>query len=200
MSDNGFITHNLKNNVAHFLISGTTRYGKSNLLRMIVKKVYGAKINIIDFKGADYAEFKDKATIITDNEEANMLLESLWIEKNKRMEILSKNSQKQYKKDFIITIIDEFAILEDKEIITKLLQQGAAAGIIFMIATQYPRNDIVDKLITINCDVRIALHMKDTTASRVVLENDLAKTMPAIKGRAIYQYGDDKEVQIPFAD
>lgn len=200
MSGNEFITHDLKKHVAHFLISGTTRYGKSNFLNVVVRSVKGATFNLVDLKdGVEFNKYKNEANVITTKEETKLLFKFLWKEKERRMKSLIEEGKKKYTKDFIITIIDEFAVLDDNDMLIKLLQQGAAAGIIFFVATQYPRYDIVDKLITINCDARIAFHMKDSSASRVVLNNDLASSNLAIPGRAIYQFGDDVEVQVPYA-
>ena len=205
--------HNLVKDPSHFLIAGTTRWGKTTFLKLVISLLMRSytsqkvQLNLIDLKdGVSFVEFPEELPHIRNNiiekSDTKIVVKSLLEEKKNRMDML-RNFKKENIKGtdlpWIITIIDEYAVVSDeiKDDVITLAQQGAAAGIILMIATQYPRNDVIDKLISVNCDVRISFYLKDSNASNVVLNNNLACSIHN-KGRCIYQYGEDYEAQVPL--
>ena len=206
------IYHNLSNEYSNFLVAGTIGNGKSNYLHFVIKSMMMAyspeqlQFNLIDLKdGVEFDEYNNSDFVnemIDNDTDIEILIEQLKLQKKERMNKVKAVNKKKIKGmniPYIITIIDEYAAMPEdyQEDMIYLLQQGRAAGLIFILSTQYPRNDIIDKLIAVNCDGRICFHVPENSTSQVVLNNSMACEIPSISGRAVYKYNDYHEVQIP---
>jgi len=103
----------------------------------------------------------------------------------------------------VIMMFDEFATpvttlgKEFTAPMIRLSNMSRAVGIHMVFATQHPKADIIDSLISINFQMRLAFKMTGP-ASQTVIGNWLAERVPC-KGRAILQHeGDDDEIQTPL--
>ncbi len=109
---------------------------------------------------------------------------------------------------YIVMIIDEFAELalglsgkeraHTMKLLMRLFQKGRACGIYFILATQSPTKEIMDKLIKHNIPSRMAFNCSTVHQSISVIGNAMA-TQLAPRGRAVWANdGVNTYVQAPF--
>jgi DNA segregation ATPase FtsK/SpoIIIE, S-DNA-T family len=199
----------------HLLVAGSTGSGKSVGVNTIInsllykKKPNELKFAIVDPKKVELQHYKALSNhflavcpdiddlIITNPEEAVILLKSLCKEMDMRYDILAESGQRnifdyntkvnQGKiKDtedmvhrampFIVVIIDELADLmltAGKEVetpITRLAQLARAVGIHLVVATQRPSVDVITGIIKANFPARIAYLVASKVDSRTILD------------------------------
>lgn len=208
--------------VPHVVLGGATRYGKSNLINSIICSLLHSNSDnvhffLIDLKGGvelcDYEKIKQTVSIAYEPEEA---LETLQLAYNRMREIQSelrkkgkKNVQEGGIKKRYFVIVDEVGELNPLEAVTKegkmLKQQcqsimsqiarlGAGLGFRQILATQYPTGDVIPRQCKQNSDAKISFRVQSAIASRVVLDEHGAESLPMVKGRAIYQTADKREI------
>lgn len=208
--------------VPHLVLGGATRYGKSNFINsMITALVHGVPDHVnfylIDLKGGvelcDYENIKQTISIAYEPHEA---LHTLQLAYEKMREIQrelkrlgKKNVQQAGIKERYFVVIDEVGELNASEAVTrdeKLLKQecqtimsqiarlGAGLGFRLVVATQYPVGDVIPRQVKQNADAKLCFRVQSKVASRVVLDTEGAESLPMIKGRAIYQTADKREI------
>lgn len=207
--------------IAHMVLGGATTYGKSNFINsMIISLLKSNPIHtnlfLIDLKGGielnDYENLTQTRSIAYEPEEALETLELAYdrmreVQKHLRS-IGKKNVREGNVKERYFVIIDEVGELNPSETVgkEKLLKQqcqnymsqiarlGASLGFRLVVATQYPTADVVNRSVKQNSDAKLAFRVQSAVASRVVLDETGAENLPQIKGRAIYQTADQREV------
>lgn len=223
---NAFKYHDFEK-VPHLVIGGATRYGKSNFINTLINSLLRSEpehvhFYFIDLKGGvelcDYEHIKQTESIAYEPEEALATLQAAY-EKMRSMQQQvrasgKKNVQQANIKDRYFIIIDEVGELNPNESITreeKLLKQecqtimsqiarlGAGLGFRQILATQYPVGDVIPRQCKQNSDAKLSFRVQSAVASRVVLDSEGAEMLPQVKGRAIYQTADKREiVQTPL--
>ena len=177
---------------ANVYIAGSTRCGKSNLLRLIMtvltqKSCADIQFSLINPKRVDLIEFqkvKNTKHYTEDPEEATeILLEN--IEEMKRRYILfSKHSgvkniwdyrNKVTKMPVRLVVIEEMSTFEgDKEFheaLRLLAQQGAGAGILLLLTTQLPNKDTLPNLTKNNINTVFGGKCKDAIRSDIIVDD-----------------------------
>lgn len=208
--------------IPHMVLGGATRYGKSNFINSMITSLLHSKpdhlnLFLIDLKGGvelcDYEHIKQTVSIAYEPVEA---LETLQLAYDKMREIQTKmrklgkkNVQEAGIKERYFIIIDEVGELNPAEAVTKeekklkqecqtLMSQiarlGAGLGFRQILATQYPTGDVIPRQCKQNSDAKLSFRVQSAVASRVVLDIEGAETLPQIKGRAIYQTADQREI------
>jgi S-DNA-T family DNA segregation ATPase FtsK/SpoIIIE len=76
---------------------------------------------------------------------------------------------------------------ECQKYMSQIARLGAGLGFRLILATQYPTGDVIPRQCKQNSDAKLCFRVQTGIASRVVLDNEGAETLPDIKGRAIYQ-------------
>lgn len=208
--------------VPHLVLGGATRYGKSNFINsMITSLVHSepSSVNfyLIDLKGGvelcDFENIKQTISIAYEPQEA---LHTLQMAYDKMRDIQrelkrlgKKNVQQAGIKERYFVVIDEVGELNASEAVTreeKLLKQecqtfmsqiarlGAGLGFRLIVATQYPTGDVIPRQVKQNSDAKLSFRVQSAVGSRVVLDAEGAESLPMIKGRAIYQTADKREI------
>ena len=177
---------------ANVYIAGSTRCGKSNLLRLIMtvltqKSCADIQFSLINPKRVDLVEFQRVKNLVhytEDPEEAtDILLEN--IEEMKRRYILfSKNKgvkniwdyrNKVPKMPVRLVVIEEMSTFEgDKEFheaLRLIAQQGAGAGILLLLTTQLPNKDTLPNLTKNNINTVFGGKCKDAIRSDIIVED-----------------------------
>lgn len=77
---------------------------------------------------------------------------------------------------------------------SQIARLGAGLGCRQILATQYPTRDVIPRQCKQNSDAKLSFRVQSATASRVVLDEIGAESLPQIKGRAIYQTADKREI------
>lgn len=201
--------------VAHLIDGGATDYGKSNWLKstittLVQRKPNDVKFTLIDLKGGlSFNRFKairQLESLATNSEDALEALQIVQEKMNVVMNRLVNNGFEDVKeagyKERHFVIIDEAADIADnsacQEIIIDIARRGRAAGFRLIYATQYPTSEVVKSQVKRNCVGRLCFVVDSTTASRVVLDQEGAESLPLVQGRAIYKTVRCVEVQTPY--
>lgn len=218
---NAFQFHDFEK-IPHMVLGGATTYGKSNFINSMITSLLKSKpdhlnLFLIDLKGGvelcDYEHIQQTAAIAYEPVEA---LETLQLAYDKMREIQIRIRKLGYKnvreagiKERYFIIIDEVGELNPAEAVTKeekklkqecqtLMSQiarlGASLGFRQILATQYPTGDVIPRQCKQNSDAKLSFRVQSAVASRVVLDSEGAETLPQIKGRAIYQTADKREI------
>ncbi|MCC8435505.1 cell division protein FtsK [Brevibacillus sp. M2.1A] len=225
---NAIIHHDFEQ-IPHMVVGGATRYGKSNFLNLIITTLLAqqpdnVQFTLIDLKGgvefSDYRNAKQVINYAEEPEEADKALRTLVEDmRGKQSAIKQKgyrNVQEAREKVRHFIIIDEVGELNPDESVSKedraikercqtylsqIARLGAGLGYRQILATQYPTGDVIPRQCKQNSDAKLCFRVQTATASRVVLDETGAETLPEIKGRAIYQTADKMQiVQTPFID
>ncbi|MEK3975489.1 FtsK/SpoIIIE domain-containing protein [Psychrobacillus sp. FSL K6-1267] len=208
--------------IPHMVLGGATRYGKSNFINTMIASLIhtqpdNVKFFLIDLKGGvelcDYENINQTVSIAYEPEEALETLAQAYEQMRaiqQRMRILGeKNVQEAGIKDRYFIIIDEVGELNPAEAVTpeekkikiqcqtymsQIARLGAGLGFRQILATQYPTGDVIPRQCKQNSDAKLSFRVQSATASRVVLDEAGAESLPQIKGRAIYQTADKREI------
>ena len=177
---------------ANVYIAGSTRCGKSNLLRLIMtvltqKSCADIQFSLINPKRVDLVEFQRVKNIKHYTEDAtdatDILLDN--IEEMKRRYILfAKNKgviniwdyrNKVTKMPVRLVVIEEMSTFEgDKEFheaLRLLAQQGAGAGILLLLTTQLPNKDTLPNLTKNTINTVFGGKCKDAIRSDIIVED-----------------------------
>lgn len=177
---------------ANCYIAGSTRCGKSNLLRLIMtvltqKSCADIQFSLINPKRVDLVEFQRVKNIKHYSEDptdaTDILLEN--IEEMKRRYILfSKHSgvkniwdyrNKVTKMPVRLVVIEEMSTFEgDKEFheaLRLIAQQGAGAGILLLLTTQLPNKDTLPNLTKNNINTVFGGKCKDAIRSDIIVDD-----------------------------
>ncbi|WP_309479058.1 FtsK/SpoIIIE domain-containing protein [Brevibacillus agri] len=225
---NAVIQHDFEQ-VPHMVVGGATRYGKSNFLNMVITTLLAqqpehVRFTLVDLKGgvefAGYRDIRQVAHYAEEPEEAEAALLAVVEEMRAKQQTFKQRGVKnvQEAKDPIrhFVIVDEVGELNPDEAVTKeeralkercqtymsqIARLGAGLGYRQILATQYPTGDVIPRQCKQNSDAKLCFRVQTATASRVVLDETGAELLPEIRGRAIYQTADKRQiVQTPFID
>lgn len=154
----------------HMLVAGTTGFGKSNLLHVLIISLLPiARIGIIDLKRLEFSYLKDRCYLTRNEHDALQLL--LWMNKelDRRLDLLEAAGVvkiQDYEGDlpYIVLVVDELAELKDEschQLLDRLLRLARAVGISVVCATQRPSTKIIDGDSKMNFAARICYMIKD---------------------------------------
>ncbi|MED3976791.1 FtsK/SpoIIIE domain-containing protein [Priestia megaterium] len=213
--------------VPHMTNSGTTRFGKTVMLKtmmtyLIENHPEDVEFLLIDLKGGlefnKYRNLKQVRGVCKDVAEAYLALEELHGVLAKTMnEFLSKGwsnildtpSQKR-----LFVIVDEAAQLApekwmDKDTkammgacqwyLSEIARVAGSLGVRLIYTTQYPTADTLPRQIKQNSDVKVSFRLPTSYASEVAIDDKGAEKLSSyIKGRALIKTHEIKEVQTPL--
>jgi len=208
--------------VPHVVLGGATRYGKSNFINSTICSLVQCEpehtnLYLIDLKGGvelcDYENIKQTISIAYEPHEALHTLQQAYEKMRDIQRELKRQGKKNVQqagiKERYFVVIDEVGELNATEAVTKeekrlklecqtLMSQiarlGAGLGFRLVVATQYPVGDVIPRQVKQNADAKICFRVQSGVASRVVLDAEGAESLPQIKGRAIYQTADKREI------
>lgn len=218
---NQFRYHNFEN-IPHLLTGGSSGYGKSSFINSMIISLLQSNPGhvhffLIDLKGgielSDYENIKQTVSIAYEPEEALKTLQiahdQMRTIQTKLRTLGKKNVQEAGIKDRYFVIIDEVGELNASEAIgaddkklklqcqtlmSQIARIGRSNGFRQILATQYPTGDVIPRQCKQNSDAKLSFRVQSSTASRVVLDEVGAEALPLIKGRAIYQTADRREI------
>jgi DNA segregation ATPase FtsK/SpoIIIE, S-DNA-T family len=222
----GIIWHDF-DKIPHMTAGGTTRYGKTVFLKMIITYLTlgnpdDVEFYIIDLKGGlefhRYKNVQQVKMVATNPVEAADLL-SLIIEDVRQQEVYFK---KNYWNNIVDTpirkrkfvIVDEGAQLapekhmstEQKKLLSfcqyalsEISRIAGALGYRLIFCTQYPTSDTLPRQIKQNADGKLSFRLPSGYASEVAIdEYGAEKLSSGIPGRALYKTHELKEIQVPY--
>ena len=225
-SMDGMVWHNF-DKTPHMTIAGTTRFGKTVMLKnmmtyLIEHHPHTVEFYIIDLKKklefGPYEDLKQVKKVAGTPSEAKDLLEEVWRKIEERMEYFLENKINNItktdikKRTFIIT--DEGGSLMPKkgadektkkimsycmETIEEICRISGGIGFRNIFATQYPTADSLPKHVKMNSDAKISFRLPTGYASEVAIDEYGAETLEC-PGRAIYKTHDRVKVQVPMLE
>lgn len=199
----------------HMCIGGMTGYGKTSLLLAlaVALKQAGCMVIVADHKKLDFPKLADYLTISLHEKDTLKILQSLLIEMERRLNLLSGKAQKiqDYHDEhlpYIVLIVDELTTIDSKEIQTaihEIAARGRAPGISLILATQKPSAKIWDGFTDTRdlCTARLSFYVSDYFMSQTILGkgNTRACSLPQKPGRAVIAIGDEEHmIQTMFID
>ena len=216
----GFIWADLAS-LPHLVVAGETFGGKSNFLHRAIAELTrneNVKLHIVDLKKVEFGYLRNHAELAMALPDAARVLESLCFLMMERMDLLLKKGRPNVAGlglGYHVLIIDELSqmspsLATDKEIkemrkachqmLTDLLCMARALGIHVIVCTQRPDKDILPGQLKANIPAALSFKVKSEVNSRIVLgeNNDKAFHLPRIKGRAIWQWDVEREVQVEY--
>jgi len=204
----------------HMVVAGETMGGKSNFLHQMIAAILGkCKLYIIDMKRLEFSYLSRHATYAFTLEKAVQILECLVGELHRRLEMLDRAGVVKIQDyqgddlDYIVLVVDEFSQLSpvlaksktEKEIKTylhsmmvDLMTLARCVGIHCVVGTQRPDAQILPGQLKANIPATICFRVKNTVNSDIILDNGKAAHLPRIKGRGIFQFDREREVQVMF--
>lgn len=215
----GFIWADLAK-LPHLVVAGETYGGKSNFLHQVIASLIYQKnvlLYVIDLKKVEFGYLKNHAELANTLPDALNILEFICLEMLNRMNILYKKRIPKIQKlknnemPYLVIIIDELSQLAPKlasdkavkeirktahQYLTDILCLARALGIHVIVSTQRPDREILPGQLKANIPAAICFKVKNEINSRIVLDNDKADSLPRIKGRAIWQFDVEREVQV----
>lgn len=222
----GLIWHNF-DHVPHMTVAGTTRFGKTVFLRMLMTYLIenhpdDVEFYIIDLKGGlefgRYENLRQVKTVASSPVEAALLLKDL--------EDIYQKDYTYYRKNYLSNVVDtniktrRFVIVDEaaqlapekwqdkgtKDLLNfcqtqlaKIAYLTGALGYRLVFSTQYPTSDTLPRMIKQNSDAKISFRLPSGYASEVAIDQHGAEELPSdVKGRALFKTHELREMQAPF--
>jgi S-DNA-T family DNA segregation ATPase FtsK/SpoIIIE len=215
--------------IPHMTVAGTTRFGKTVFLKVLVTYLIehhsdDVEFYIIDLKGGlefnRYRNLKQVRGVARNPLEAFELLQEIHGELEKDYEVFGRNywtniSNTPIKRRRFI-IVDEAAQLapekwmEKKEkdllgacqwLLGEITRIGGGLGYREVYCTQYPTADTLPRSIKQNSDSKITFRLPSGYASEVAIDDRGAEELPSdIKGRALYKTHELTKMQVPLIE
>lgn len=220
------VWHNF-DHTPHMTIAGTTRFGKTVMLKnfmtyLIEHHPMTVEFYIIDLKGGlefhRYKKLKQVKDVAGNPKEAADMLNQVWSDLENQMKYFKERNLTNItnspirKRTFIL--VDEGGQLMPKkgadektkkmlhycmETLQEICRVGGALGFRHLYATQYPTADSLPKHVKLNSDAKISFRLGTGYASEVAIDEYGAEQLEG-KGRAIYKTHDRVEVQVPMLE
>jgi DNA segregation ATPase FtsK/SpoIIIE, S-DNA-T family len=213
----------------HCTIAGTTRFGKTVMLKNMMTYLIehhpdDVEFLILDMKGGlefgRYRELRQVIEVASDPFEAYEALHEVQQFMAKQMiefhEKRWSNIVHTPIKKRLFVIVDEGAQLTPEKhmdkitrgtlaacqhILGEIARIGGALGVRLIFCTQYPTSDTLPRQIKQNADLKITFRLPAGYASMVAIDDYGAEKLPSdIKGRAIIKTHEMTTVQAPFID
>ena len=197
----------------HILVAGTTGSGKSVFLHScILSLLIGHPTDVdiigIDPKGNEFLPYSglNNFTFINNQIDAVRTLKQLCDEMDMRYNTLAMAKcrdideyNKLYTMKRKVCVIDEMADLmmragkQVEDYIVRLAQKARACGIHLIIATQYPKAEVITGLIKANIPTKVCFMVGSQVESRVVIDKKGGEKLNG-KGDMLFQANGAKEL------
>jgi DNA segregation ATPase FtsK/SpoIIIE, S-DNA-T family len=225
-NEKGWIFHDF-DKTPHCTIAGTTRFGKTVMLKnmmtyLIEHHPEDVEFLILDMKGGlEFGRYRNLKQVIEVSSNPFEAFEALRIVQTfmeQRMREFRQNGWSNIVdtsiKKRLFVIVDEGAQLAPDKFMTKeqkdmlaacqhilgeVARIGGALGIRLIFCTQYPTSDTLPRQIKQNSDLKISFRLPAGYASMVAIDDYGAEELPSdTPGRAIIKTHEKKIVQVPY--
>ena len=199
---NNIVFHDSLFDICHILVGGSRDFEKDKFLNSIIKDLIAFnnketfKIALCDFTEGDYSWMPKSHLynypVATEKSLAMKIINEIYLETKKRLEILKKeniknlstyNEIKRIEVDSIILIITEYAdifkeyLSDFEEKISYILENGRICNIFVILGTKEMNRTIVTKKIESLFPTKICFDTKTAYESQVILEYTTAEAL-----------------------
>jgi len=207
------------------LIGGSSGSGKSNLIHTLMATLltYVPK-NMLEFYLVDtklvelnkYQKLEQVKEFISVHEDISGMCHRLIDIMGKRYKTFNDSDVsdiEEYNRlyagfpmPYIVVVLEEFGDLMQlsnnmvEALFIKILQQGRAAGIHVIAATQRPSADMINSTIKANMPCRIALKVSSTIDSKIIINSSGAEKLSNVGDMIIYESGNYTKAQSLYID
>lgn len=167
------------------LIAGSSGGGKSSLANCIIDSLHRSTskliLDFIDLKQVEFSFYnyfpETQFKVSTTKREAADLLENVKEEIQKRYaKMKNRGLQKATAEDFPLHVIfiDEYATLDAavgtriNSLVSYITAVGRACNVFMVIATQHPKNNVIDNVIRANCLSKFVLACANVAQSNTI--------------------------------
>lgn len=160
----------------NILIGGQVGTGKSVLLHSIIFglvfrwKPSEVQLALYDHKVEEFKRYSRLPHLwcpVADNmKKFETMLEKLEQELERRKRIREKDEHAGF--PLLVVVMDEFRGLSSERLMT-LISECRSLNMTFVLATQYPRSDVISTPIKANLTTGISFRMRDSTGSRLII-------------------------------
>lgn len=224
VSREGLVYHDFEM-IPHMVVAGMTRYGKSVFLKNVITSLISQPVTftLVDLKGGlafnRFVSASKVDMVASDVSETLTALrgisDALKLKQKELLKMKKEDVKESNDRSRHFIIIDEGAEIasqgetnaerkkmkiECEQILGEIARIGGALGYRLIFATQYPTADTLPRQVKQNADARLCFRLPTETASRVVLDDSGAESLPLIKGRAIYRTDRVTIVQTPYVE
>lgn len=201
------------------LIGGTSGYGKTNLMHIIVQQLaikHSPKevlFAVVDLKGVDftgeYARLPHLFTSIAyDLATATRVVRQVEQEQERRAHLLHDAQVKDWlhykpRLPLLVLLMDETADIAGTPAMDSLIdiaRKGRAFGISVVVGTQHPTAKVVDSQIKANLSTAIAFKTRSDVESRTILGRRGAEDLDRAGLALSYLHGRWENIQTLYAD
>ena len=203
----------------HLLVAGHTDSGKSVFLHGVVASLLRnsrAKLFIIDLARAEFSYTKKHVDFQYTLEGAYKTLSFLQMELDERLSVLDRYGAEKIQNyphgdlPYLVLVIDEFSALspeytKDREkkklrehchaLMMDLLARARKVGIHLVLSTQRPDAKVLPGILKANIPATMCFRVRNRVNSEICLDHGRAAMLPKVKGRAIWQFREEREVQ-----
>lgn len=154
----------LTGSTPHAVVGAQTGGGKTELLRswaLLESRRPQTRLVLLDMEGSSWLPFQGTGhTVASDAREVDAAL--CWA-----VDRLGEEPDGWR----VAVFVDEAQMLSPfaQGLLREIAERGRKHGVHLVVATQHPRNDVLDRRLTTNAPIRIAGRVHDATASRLVL-------------------------------
>jgi hypothetical protein len=213
-------------NEPHIMINGTTGYGKSNSLQMLLATVVAkhspdeVKLIIVDMKNSgDYRAFKDLPHVlafISKLEKAHELMVSLWMEMERRKGIIGTISNDLNKYNELVApedrlphiyfVFDEYPSIKIKRKIANeinsyasfIAMQGRSAGIHLIVSGQQSFAEDFPRTLTSNITLKLTAKQTSVSGAMGTVGTREPMRLKEIAGRFMVLRAKPFQIQMPY--
>lgn len=168
----------------HLLVAGATGSGKSVFMHAMIQQILRiphTELYLFDPKQVEFAEYADSRKVkkyLTEPMDISSALTDLCAEMKERYTALKaakvKNISQLEGMSYKFVVVDEFASLmmraHVQDALQKIAQEGRAAGIHLIVATQRPSVDIIRGTAKANFPTKVVFRTAKAVDSKVVLD------------------------------
>jgi S-DNA-T family DNA segregation ATPase FtsK/SpoIIIE len=168
----------------HILVGGSTGGGKTVLLHSMIFGLAfryapsAVRLALFDPKVFEFSRYKGLPhlwhEVVTTEEGYMCLVDNLADELERRKRARQADPMATF--PALVTIIDEFRGFDCPKLI-QIIAQARALRMYFVLATQHPTANVISTAIKANLTTGIALRVRDSTASRLIIGDQGAESL-----------------------
>lgn len=173
---NGIIKHDF-NKFPHMIISGTTGYGKTNLINCLIAQLKG-EIVLIDLKEGDDFKVTSAVNIYEAEKQLHHVVKHMKEKRDKHIFVIVDEAGQMVPPSYAKSKEEKEPYLKCLEYCSEIARLGRSRKVHLIYCTQYPTADILPRQIKSCADARICFRLPTSIQSTVAIDEIGAEELP----------------------